>query len=1183
MNNQEKSKEELINELEELKQKFNSLEIMYDNEIIKLKNQRHDLPFTQNQIENLLNNSNVMLYSCKASGNFDAIYITENITTVTGYTDKEFYSEGFWANNIHPDDTQIIFKNTTKLFENNSHKHEYRFRFKDGSYNWMLDELVLLRDENGNPIEIHGTWTNINSRKQIEEKLRDSFSLTEATLESIHNGILVVNKEGVVIKYNSKFVELWSIPDYILNTSDDQKLMNYVLEQLVDPDEFIAKVNELYKNPESESHDLIYFKDDRIFERISKPMCLEGEPKCRVWSFLDFTQRKRIELELKENEEKYRNLIQFMEEGLLLADQNGIITLANNAIAKMFDYNSPDEMLGMPTLNLFNNHEERADLMNELKANKKVNNYEILGKTKKGIEIWILGNYKAIYNQKGERIGTEGLFRDITERKKAEELLSQTRKNYETFFNTINDFLFILDEQGNVIHTNKTVIDRLGYTIEELLGNSVLMVHPAERREEAGRIVGEMLSGKTEFCPVPVITKSGVQIPVETRVSLGIWNNKPAIFGISKDISQLRLSEEKFAKVFYVNPSACGLSDIVTGKYIEVNNAFYKLFGYNKDEVLGKTPMELGILKDDIRTDVLKKTDEEGRVPYAEVILKSKNGDNIYAILSAENIHIQDKEYRYTVVHDITERKIAEEKLIEAKEKAEKNEIRLIDAQTVSKVGSWETDLETMEVIWSEETYKIFELNKELFQNSHPSFLNYVHPDDISRIEEVFANSFSSTDYNSVQHRIITPSGNLKYVEERWRVNHDENKKPIKAFGTCQDITEKMQFEIELIKAKEIAEESDRLKSAFLANMSHEIRTPMNGILGFANLLKTPDISGEEQLKYVQIIEKSGARMLNIINDIIDISKIEAGLMKVDLMESNLNDQIEYVYTFFKPEIEAKGMQIFLKNTLTGKEATITTDREKVFAILINLVKNAIKYSKDGSIEIGYLPASSLTGDAVLEVYVKDTGIGIAKDRQEAIFERFVQADIENRMAYQGAGLGLSISKSYVEMLGGKIWVESEEGKGSAFYFTLPYNVKPKEEINIQNVFKSDIPDNPSKNLKILIAEDDEVSEILLSIEIKTFSKEILKARTGTEAVEICRKNPDIDLILMDIQLPGLNGYEATRQIRQFNKDLIIIAQTAFGLKGDKEKALEAGCNDYISKPINKIELLGLIQKYFGK
>ena len=370
---------------------------------------------------------------------------------------------------------------------------------------------------------------------------------------------------------------------------------------------------------------------------------------------------------------------------------------------------------------------------------------------------------------------------------------------------------------------------------------------------------------------------------------------------------------------------------------------------------------------------------------------------------------------------------------------------------------------------------------------------------------------------------------------------------------------------------------SDKLKSAFLANMSHEIRTPMNGILGFAELLKNPNLSGTEQQEYLRIIEKSGMRMLNIINDIIDISKIESGLMQLDIKEINFNEQLEYICTFFKPEVEIKGITFLYNKTLPSKIAILKTDGEKLFAILTNLVKNAIKYSNNGTIEIGYLKK-----DAKIEFYVKDTGIGIPKNRQAAIFERFIQADITDKMAHQGAGLGLSITKAYVEMLDGKIWVESEENKGSTFYFTLPYTTDLKEKVmNKKNDFIEETA-SPHAKYKILIVEDEIYSQVLLSKYLNDISKEISIAKDGFEAIEICRKHPDIDLILMDILMPNMNGYEATKEIRKFNSDVIIIAQTAYGLSGDRQKSIEAGCNDYIAKPINHVELLSLIHTCFN-
>ena len=460
----------------------------------------------------------------------------------------------------------------------------------------------------------------------------------------------------------------------------------------------------------------------------------------------------------------------------------------------------------------------------------------------------------------------------------------------------------------------------------------------------------------------------------------------------------------------------------------------------------------------------------------------------------------------------------------------------------------------------------------ELMQMSWPEL---THPDDLTLDLTQFNRLLNDEiDGYMLDKRFIHKDGHSVFTHMAVQCLRHPDRSVDYLVAIIIDISELKRSEEELIKAKEKAEESDRLKSAFLANMSHEIRTPMNGILGFTGLLKEPKLTGEEQQQYIKIIEQSGDRMLNTINDIINIAKIESGQMEISLSGTNVNEQIEYIYSFFKPEVEQKGLQISFKNALPAKDAVIKTDREKIYGILTNLVKNAIKFTFVGSIELGYEKKGEF-----LEFYVKDTGIAIPEERQEAIFDRFVQAHAGNRRAFQGVGLGLSISKAYVEMLGGRIRVESEEGKGSVFHFTIPYN--PQAE----NSSARDVPaaekEIQIKPLKILIAEDDEKSEILISITIRKFGKEILKAGNGVEAVELCRRNPDLDLILMDIEMPGMDGYEAARQIRQFNKDIVIIAQTAYAFPGEREKAIAAGCNDYIAKPFNKTSLITLLKKYF--
>jgi len=653
----------------------------------------------------------------------------------------------------------------------------------------------------------------------------------------------------------------------------------------------------------------------------------------------------------------------------------------------------------------------------------------------------------------------------------------------------------------------------------------------------------------------------------------------------------LRENELKFRTLFESADDAIMLA--TEGLWVDCNAGAMRIFGCSREEIINSSPSRFSPpMQPDGRSseEVIRKKDilaYQDRPQVFEWEHCRLDGTTFSAEVSLNRLDFGGKSYIQAIVRDVTARKQAEIALIESEAKyrqifdntfdimaiyevTEDHRYKVItyNAAEASLLGPVEYyQNRYIDECIPPELYHEFKqhydrcLSEEklityeetvVFQDFHKTFYTQLIPlkNSVGRINRIIVISRDITENKLLQDQLIDQNEKLKLLN------------------------------LDLIVSKNKAEESDRLKSAFLANMSHEIRTPMNGILGFAEILQDPEISGEQQQEYLQIIQKSGYRMLNIINDIIDISKIESGLMKVNSRESNVNEQIEYIYTFFKPEVEAKGMKLSFKTTLPAKEAQLITDREKLYAILTNLVKNAIKFTTEGAIEFGY----SLTHDhASLQFYVKDTGIGIPKERQEAIFERFVQADISDKMARQGAGLGLAITKSFIEMMGGKIWVESEVGVGSTFYFTLPYTIEQEFKSNVNDKFSIDGMLNQLRKLNILIAEDDETSEILMSINVKEFSKDVLYARTGNDVVNICRNNPNLDLILMDIRMPELNGYEATRQIRQFNKKVVIIAQTAYGLSVDREKAIEAGCNDFIAKPTNKVKLLSLIQKYFKK
>ncbi len=377
----------------------------------------------------------------------------------------------------------------------------------------------------------------------------------------------------------------------------------------------------------------------------------------------------------------------------------------------------------------------------------------------------------------------------------------------------------------------------------------------------------------------------------------------------------------------------------------------------------------------------------------------------------------------------------------------------------------------------------------------------------------------------------------------------------------------------ELMAAKTKAEESDHLKTVFLQNISHEIRTPMNGILGFIDLLDNQDLIETDRKKYLDIVKKSGNRLLHTINDVIEISKIESNQIILHKSEVYLEQFMSGLLRFFTNQAAEKNLALTLDNNLTDNSVLIETDKSLLEKIFINLIKNAIKFTTTGSINLGYKIKKDM-----LEFYVKDTGCGIPANRQNAIYDRFVQSDLDITRSHEGSGIGLAISKAYVEMLGGNIWVESEVNKGSTFYFTIPF--KPVNQSETKPAENHSTLDSLTRPLNILIAEDDEISFLYLENLLLHKNISITRACDGLEVLEKLKSTPAFDILLLDIRMPGLSGIEVTQKIRKNNRSLPIIAQTAYAFTEERIKIQKAGFNDIISKPINKNELIKTILKY---
>lgn len=413
----------------------------------------------------------------------------------------------------------------------------------------------------------------------------------------------------------------------------------------------------------------------------------------------------------------------------------------------------------------------------------------------------------------------------------------------------------------------------------------------------------------------------------------------------------------------------------------------------------------------------------------------------------------------------------------------------------------------------------------------------------------------------------------------------EKNKIPIRdergvitmIMGVIKDVSDLMRIENDLKEARDRAEESDRLKTSFLANMSHEIRTPMNGIIGFANLMRDPGLKEDKRDLFLKHIDQSSNQLLNIIDDIIDISKIESGQLKISNRPVQINMVLDEIYSSFFHRIrgDAPGQKLVDFKLLKGNDSrdfTIVTDDFRLSQIFNNLIGNAIKFTKEGSITFGY----TMKDHRHVEFFVSDSGIGIPNNKIRLIFDRFGQVDQEQSVHQTGTGLGLPISKSLVDLMGGEMWAESEVNKGSTFYFTLPLVVE--EAVEEPRILISNKTYNWS-NKQILVAEDEELNWLFVKEMLRQAGASIHRAINGRDVVSQARKLKP-DAILMDIKMPELNGIDAARKIREFNKKVPIIAQSAFVMTEEKEESIRAGCNHFITKPLDRTTIMELIDSY---
>jgi PAS domain S-box-containing protein len=639
-------------------------------------------------------------------------------------------------------------------------------------------------------------------------------------------------------------------------------------------------------------------------------------------------------------------------------------------------------------------------------------------------------------------------------------------------------------------------------------------------------------------------------------------------------------------------------------KYLGCNKPFALDAGLNEpSEIIGKDDFQLSWEK----TAKLYRSDDtfvmqtkQPKLKYQEPLDKP---DGSIMWLETNKLPLMDKNGNVIgllgTYEDITDRKISDHKIrkqsdeIQQKNRELRKHItelkkatsliiqsqkKLNKAQEISNSGSWSWDFETNMIELSENGRRLLGLDQSYIAKEPEKLKSFIHPDDLEEFITRINKSLNEDIPFDYEFRIIRPDKSQWYAHAIGSLLKNI-KGNLKTFeGQFSDIASRKQSEMELIQAKEKAEESDRLKSAFLANMSHEIRTPMNAIIGFTQLLSDPNIAADRKEEFIKIITHNGQTLIRLIDDIIDIARIEAGQLTINITECHLNVLLHELQKQYLEIIQSQGkknLDIILE--IPPEKIVCRTDSFRLRQVLSNLIDNAIKFTNDGYVEIGLRK----TDDNKLLFYVRDTGIGIPENKLSLIFSRFRQLEEADTKTYGGTGLGLTISQNLVRMLNGEIQVDSKPGEGSIFHFTLPLPILetdiqpesiPEENfINFKNIWKDKV---------FLIAEDDKYNFRIIEELLRITNVSIVHAWNGKEVLEKIRTKMKFNLILMDIRMPVMNGLIATKEIRKSMPDITIIAQTAYANEEDKKLCIIAGCNDYISKPIDKSQLLKTIRKY---
>ena len=1103
-----------------------------------------------------------------------------------GYAESE--QQELLERNLVFIEDKTIYDNAFRLaLSTGSSVAEYRINDRKGENHYMDTRFTRIWSNGGTVPYILQISRDITQIKHAKEKQTDSENKFRRLFEMSNDAIMLSKESGEIVDCNRKTATLFE-------TSRGQLIGHFPwdLSPERQPDGNLSKEKALtiFQDALSGKKPVFHWqhlsRKGYLFDaEIQLTTFQVNNQKLLLINLHDITRQNLTENALRESEQKFRK---FFDNSLL----GNIITLADHSFAEVNEKTCSILGYSKSELRVMNwtqiiHPEDHSDLLIEIEqiflGKRNELTREVRLERQNGHILFGLVAITPLKNEVGKVYAILTSLLDMTDRKLAENALKQSQQRLSSIFENAPLGIIILDGNGKLFMWNERFVGILNARGERIDMDYIARHMQPDDVKDAREALKQLIVGKTDSL---VMTKAyrlnhheTLWLKVTASSIKDDENSVQYIVCMIEDISaqtyiseSLKASERRFRSLFSHMRNGFLVIDVIKSsngqiqnfQFLEVNEAIGEVTGVPRIQYAGKL------------ASALMGRQARYWFPYIDEILQHQTAIQEEFFIKDTGRYLEITAYPLqgnqiaAILEDVSERKMTETSLMVNEQKfrslAENNQDAIIRYDN----HKWVTYLNRQA--------------EELFQLRLIDIMSQPLPDKVWKKNQrqkwnaTLAHVLNSGKSNHIETH---HKRNGKRVIMLWRLTPEfsANNKIISVLAVSRDVTLMKEAQQQLMVAKEKAEESDKLKSAFLANMSHEIRTPLNGIMGFAELLKLSNIGEDEKQDFLENITQSGYKLLNIINDILDLSKIEAGQINIVRNRFSVNRMLRDLYKLFQPKLNLSQSKVnmIITTALNDIESFIYSDEGRVRQIIINLVDNALKFTEEGEIEFGY----EIPDDTTILFFVKDSGIGIPEDKRQAIFERFRQAQDTHLNKYGGTGLGLSIARGFADLLGGTIDFTSEVGKGTIFYLTLPFPASTSltDEMNSSDglAFDPEIYDWTGK--KVLLIDDDRSNFFLLRRLLKETGCQIEFAQNASEA-SIKLSNNTYSTILMDIRLPDINGFDLTRKLRKENNNIPIIFQTANAMEQDRQKAFEVGADDFLSKPLDFEDLFHALDKF---